>query len=69
MKMSQACNAANVAGTSGTTDASKAPAFEKMLNQQHELQQQLMMMENMEVREAQAFWNPVESTSARDLAS
>jgi hypothetical protein len=52
----------------GSNGGSNAAAFNAMLNQYNQLQQQTML-ENMEMQKAQAFWNPLESISKKDATS
>jgi hypothetical protein len=53
---------------SPSNGGSNAAAFNAMLNQYNQLQQQTML-ENMEMQKAQAFWNPLESISKKDATS
>ena len=45
-----------------------ARAFNQMLEEYNELQQQ-MMIEDMEMQKARSFWNPLESMSKKDATS
>ena len=60
--------AGHLAASQGSANSSSAAAFNHMLNQYNELQQQTMA-ENMEMQKAQAFWNPLESMSKWDATS
>jgi hypothetical protein len=49
----------------GSNGGSNAAAFNAMLNQYNQLQQQTLM-DNMEMQKTQAFWNPLESMSKKE---